>query len=80
MSEELNNAQSALRIAGKHAILDVDMSMMSKWDRKVHLAVAAIEVDLRDRAGIKRAFEGLDDGVMESIRETWRAIVSMAMG
>ena len=41
----------------------------------VDLAVEAIEVDICDRASLKRAWANIDDEVILSIKAHWRAII-----
>lgn len=40
------------------------------------VAVDAILADLRDRRGLRQAWETLDDEIQDEIIETWREIVS----
>lgn len=42
--------------------------------------VAAIEDDLRDRRGLRQAFESIDDELQVEIRDTWAALVREISG
>lgn len=35
----------------------------------------AIEADIRDRRGLRQAFESIDEDIQREIREAWRALV-----